>query len=111
MKELEVKSMLEDSRIPYQYKCCGRLSSEFLDGVDYAEQRIMEKGVEMWLACDGDGDLYVYACKPYRIQAFGNWGWKSPYVGDSMRLKSELFPEVTFENSPVKARIVILEDE
>jgi hypothetical protein len=52
MKELEVKAMLEDNRIPEQYKRGGRLSSEFLDGVDYAEQRIMEKGVEMWVARD-----------------------------------------------------------
>jgi hypothetical protein len=47
MKELEVKSMLADERIPAQYKLDDRLSSEFLDGVDYAEQHIIEKGVEV----------------------------------------------------------------
>jgi phosphoribosyl-ATP pyrophosphohydrolase len=55
MKKLEVKAMLGDNeRIPDEYKIGGRLSSEFLDGVDYAEQRIMESGVEVWLARDGD---------------------------------------------------------
>jgi hypothetical protein len=109
MKELEVKAMLEDSRIPEQYKLGGRLSSEFLDGVDYAEQRIKEKGVEVWMARDDDGDLYAYTCKPCRTQELGFWELEGPYLCDFIRLKSELFPEVTFENSPVKARI-ILED-
>jgi hypothetical protein len=107
MKELEVKAMLEDSRIPEQYKRGGRLSSEFLDGVEFAEQRIMEKGVEVWLARDDNRDLYAYTCKPYRTKEYGCRKWRSPYMSDFVRLKSELFPEVTFENSPVKARIIL----
>jgi hypothetical protein len=109
MKELEVKAMLADERIPEQYKRGGRLSSEFLDGVDYAEQRIMGSGVEVWLARDDNGALYAYTRKPYRTKEFGCWEWKSQYMGDFIRLKSELFPEVTVKHSPAKARI-ILED-
>jgi hypothetical protein len=105
MKALEIKTMLADERIPEQYKLGGRLSSEFLDGVDYAEQRIMEKGVGVWLARDGDNSLYLSEEKPERhgkVRVF-------KCDGLSTMLSDEMFPEVTFDNSPVKARI-ILED-
>jgi hypothetical protein len=101
--------MLEDSRIPEPYKLGGRLSSEFLDGVDYAEQRIMEKGVEVWLARDGGviGSLHLFRNPPSRnptSRVFTIHNFNIP-----LKLPNYFFPEVTFENSPVKARI-ILED-
>jgi hypothetical protein len=111
MKELEVKEMLADSRIPEQYKCGGRLSSEFLDGVDYAEQRIMEKGVEIWLARNEKGYLHAHLHKP-TLNHIGNSGgyWCDRKSSAHLfQLDSSSFPEVTFENSPVKAQI-ILED-
>jgi hypothetical protein len=106
MKELEVKEMLEDSRIPEQYKRGGRLSSEFLDGVDFAEQRIMEKGVEVWLARNKNGKIFAHLAKPSRLVKFFVSSQNIMYLGDD---KDNVFPEVTFENSPKKARI-ILED-
>jgi hypothetical protein len=114
MKELEVKAMLEDSRIPEQYKLGGRLSSEFLDGVDYAEQRIMEKGVEVWVARDSYGWLSVFPHKPAKFLNYDKdkkyYSWNDPKdFAHIIHLHPDLFPEVTFENSPVKARI-ILED-
>jgi hypothetical protein len=72
----------------------------------------MESGAEVWLARDdGNGDLYAYTCKPYILKEFGFKEWKSPIMTDFIRLKSELFPEVTFKNSPKKARIILEEDE
>jgi hypothetical protein len=109
MKELEVKAMLEDSRIPEQYKRGGRLSSEFLDGVDYAEQRIMEKGVEMWVARDYKG-VGAFTHRP--ISCYDKEGkiWlHKNYDNPIIRFRSYMFPELTLDNSPVKARI-ILED-
>jgi hypothetical protein len=111
MEELEVKSMLTDSRIPEQYKLGGRLSSEFLDGVDYAEQRIMEKGVEVWLAIDSEGDLKGFFDKPVFDPEEEIWTDNPGAIGNGpdFFLNEDDFPEVTIENSPVKARI-ILED-
>jgi hypothetical protein len=106
MIELEVKSMLADERIPAQYKLGGRLSSEFLDGVDYAEQRIMEKGVEVWLARNKNGKIFAHLAKPSRLAKILVSSQNIMYLGDD---KDNVFPEVTFRNSPVKARI-ILED-
>lgn len=72
----------------------------------------MNEGVEVWLARDENGDLCAYTCKPYRRkELFRLFRWESPYNGDFIRLKSELFPEVTFKNSPQKARLILEEDE
>jgi hypothetical protein len=89
------------------------LSSEFLDGVDYAEQRIMEKGVEVWVARDGYRTLMVFGTKPHLDNIryrplLPQWvAGCDPH--DGAYIAANNFPEVTFENSPVKARI-ILED-
>jgi hypothetical protein len=107
MKELEVKAMLADNRIPEQYKRGSRLSSEFLDGVDYAEQRIMEKGVRAWLMRDEKNLLYVFCQEPPANTKIIDH-WFSNWLPGHIEIKDDaLFPEVTFENSPVKARIVL----
>jgi hypothetical protein len=109
MKELEVKAMLEDDKIPEQYKLGGRLSSEFLDGVDYAEQRIMEEGLEVWLARDYKG-LGGFTEKPISCYDRDGKVWLHKNYNDPIfRLKGYLIDEVTHDNSPIKARI-ILED-
>lgn len=119
MEELEVKSMLADERIPAQYKLGGRLSSEFLDGVDYAEQHIMENSVEAWLARDKDGTLCAYPTRPFLYRSNGTWEYDetTESAGSTLSgfvlIERDLFPEVTFENSPKKAIIktrIILED-
>jgi hypothetical protein len=117
MEELEVKSMLADERIPAQYKLGGRLSSEFLDGVDYAERRIVESGVEVWLAIDRGfftgsfNFIKAFFRKPVLNKKMGIWHNDNEEVGSmaDFYLRMREFPEVTFSNSPVKARI-ILED-
>jgi hypothetical protein len=109
MKELEVKAMLADNeRIPDEYKIGGRLSSEFLDGVDYAEQRIMESGTEVWLARDPDGWLCIFNNKPLFNIACNAWLSIGGFTC-CIHFRHNFFPELTLKNSPVKARI-ILED-
>lgn len=43
MKEITIKEMLNDGEIPDSYKLGGRLDERFLAGVEYAEQKIMER--------------------------------------------------------------------
>lgn len=60
----------------------------------------------MWIARDKDGSLYLYSAKPY----IGNSGICFICNGDDIfisdcydcycRLDEDMFPEVTFENSP-----------
>lgn len=51
----------------------------------------------MWLARTKNGHLSAHSRKP----AYGFYGWYS-YDGDNLGLDKSEFPEVTFENSPIK---------
>jgi hypothetical protein len=74
----------------------------------------MEKGVEVWVARDSYGWLSVFPHKPAKFLDYEKdkkyYSWNDPKdFAHIIHLHPDLFPEVTFENSPVKARI-ILED-
>lgn len=115
MKELEIKSMLADPNIPDDYKLGGRLDERFLAGVEYAEAA-MEKAPELWIARNKDPELWIGGNKintgigsisllvdePIRNgDIFYNTISKMLYLPD------KLFPEITFENSPQKVKLVI----
>lgn len=108
MKELEVKAMLADPNIRDSYKLGGRLDERFLAGVEYAEAAI-EKAPTIWVARDKVRDgIYLYENKPSRDEEYGQF-----FEGDNdfiIGLPKTDFPEVTWENSPRKVKI-ILEDE
>lgn len=55
----------------------------------------------MWVARDKDGELYLYDAYPKKKSEF--FGCQFGY--SSMPLDGCLFPEVTWENSPVKAEL------
>lgn len=68
----------------------------------------MEKTV--WIARDKDGDLYLYSKKPELDNDTFTWGEEDELIFFSpnnrldvscyMQIDSDLYPEVTFENSP-----------
>ena len=64
--------------------------------------------MEMYLARDREGFLALYVSEPAKDEdvffpdVYDN-EWKEQYIV----LDKELFPEVTFENSPVKVEIKI----
>ena len=64
-----------------------------------------EQGVDVWLARDEDNELYIFHEKPVLMRGGGTWMYPDTYVSFD-----EQFPSVTFENSPVKARIIINEE-
>jgi hypothetical protein len=104
MKELEVKAMLADPNIPDSYKLGGRLDERFLAGVEYAEAA-MEKASEMWVARDRGGVMHFFINKPSYNEDFECFEPTKSLKATSRTC----FPEVTFENSPRKVRL-ILED-
>lgn len=61
--------------------------------------------MELWIARDIDGELKLYDRQPITMN-----GWFSPIRGfESLKLSEELFPEVTFENSPQKVELKLIE--
>ena len=56
----------------------------------------------IYIARDGDGDLAIYEDKPTYNKVFGSYDGKIIQY-----INSDLYPEVTFENSPVILKPVI----
>lgn len=56
-----------------------------------------------WIARYKDGDLFLYDNKP--VRADDGYDVFDAIDGDSYQIASELFPEVTWENSPQRVRL------
>ena len=61
----------------------------------------MKRTYEGWLSRDASGDLYFGQEKP--IDNGGIWN----DMGENMQLRDSDFPNVTYENSPVKVTMTI----
>ena len=60
----------------------------------------------MWIAREENGLLALWSKKPYLGWYDGpKWMAKGAFTADE--INKELFPEVTFENSPVKVELKI----
>lgn len=61
--------------------------------------------MKLWIARDANGELYLYEMEP--IGTFDYF--YSSYV--SIKIDKNLFPEVTFENSPQEVELKLLNSE
>ena len=59
----------------------------------------------MWIARDKDGKLYFYNLKPDRIDNY----FRCSFAG-MLRINPDLFPEVTWENSPVEVELKLTKE-
>lgn len=59
----------------------------------------------MWIARDKDGSLFLYEIKPKKYEEYFDSirGYKA------IQLNDELFPEITFENSPREVKLKIVD--
>lgn len=58
----------------------------------------------LWIARDLDGELKLYDNQPMIINE-----WFVPQRGfDSLELDEQLFPEITFENSPQEVELKLI---
>lgn len=60
--------------------------------------------MKLWIARDEDGDLYLYEREPIRESDF----FYSSY--DTIEVDKNLFPKVTFENSPQEVELKLVEE-
>jgi hypothetical protein len=62
--------------------------------------------MKLWIARDYNGELYLYTKKP----KFGSDADKGFFYGDDWwEIDRNLFPEVTFENSPQEVELKLIE--
>ena len=67
--------------------------------------------MELWIARDESSDLNLYHLKPKLKKSVCNMSfWQPQKFGIEYPICSDLFPEVTFENSPKKIKIEIIEE-
>ena len=62
--------------------------------------------MKLWIARDKDGELRLHEGMPYKLD--GDNIWCSCF--SAITLEDDLFPEVTFENSPMEVEIVSKEE-
>lgn len=61
--------------------------------------------MKLWIARNISGKLTLFEEEPYVVD--GDWGtWRT--YGSCMVIDKELFPEVTFENSPQKVELKLI---
>lgn len=54
--------------------------------------------MNVWIARDISGSLWIYTEKPYNDGGI----FMPQMMGDCWKLPSDMYPEVTFENSPIE---------
>lgn len=64
--------------------------------------------MEFWIARDDDMELYLYNEQP-KLNRMRIWS-VSTESGKSYRLDSDLFSEVTLENSPKRVELKLIEE-
>lgn len=61
--------------------------------------------MKLWIARDKNGDLYLHDTKPHRdVDTFHSFG---PYSKD-IYLWDDMFPSVTWENSPQEVELKLV---
>ena len=61
--------------------------------------------MKMWVARDFGGLLYLFLKKPIKLVKYNCWDGVGYY-----KIDQDLFPEVTFENSPMKVELKLVND-
>ena len=88
-------------------------SDDCLYEEDYGVQEYIKKENKgVWIARDKDGDLSIYYGKPIKNE-FDQWEVDLDLFEDDSNvayycdLPREVYPEITFENSPVMIKLII----
>ena len=68
----------------------------------------------VWIARDKNGELFVYSSEPQRMDFPEENGQLLGYFTSNeeeriIRLDNDLYPEITYENSPVKCTLIVNE--
>lgn len=67
--------------------------------------------MKLWIARDFDGILNLYVNKPSLDSNDNMYYTDSDMEDDYLNIDKDLFPEVTFENSPQQVEIKLVKEE
>lgn len=69
--------------------------------------------MKLWIARDGDGELHMFLHEPITSNKPGYQVWEDPtdnYSYGEYLIDCQLFPEITFENSPKEVELKLVEN-
>lgn len=61
----------------------------------------------VWVARDKDGELWLYNNKPVKTDFAGIF--HNGAFGDGMPIDNRIYPEITYDNSPVKIKLLFID--
>ena len=74
-----------------------------------SKKRVIEwiSNMKLWIAKDKNGALALYTEEP---MLYYNSQYEGPYKSQMIDLDEDLFPEVTFENSPQQVELKLVKE-
>lgn len=61
----------------------------------------------VWVARDKDGELWLYNNEPVKADFAGIF--HNGPLGDGMPIDDRIYPEITYDNSPVKVKLLFID--
>lgn len=92
----------EYETIRYETYKCSVPECDCLEESDPEVQKYIQESIILWIARDKNGGLFVYKEKPY-LDPYGSFDSDK---GGCFVLDPKMYPEVTFENSPKKLKVL-----
>lgn len=65
--------------------------------------------MKLWIARDKDGELCLYKTKPWKRENTDYYNDEFDCDDYFMNIDEDLFPEITFENSPQQVELKLIE--
>ena len=59
----------------------------------------------VWVARDADNSLWIYTTKPVKSDGM----FHCSAAGEMFQIDDSVYPEITFENSPVKVKLLFID--
>lgn len=87
----------------------------FIAGVEWDREQMMKEAVEGWVAADSDTDgkrrVTFFSQKPVRdvLTEYKYWAATRPRY-ESIKLDSNAFPDLKWEDEPKKVKLIIIEE-
>lgn len=97
------KKMVEEKRAE-QVRIVKRMESA-KRAIREAYWQSWDKLPSVWVARDDDGSLWIYTTKPVK----GGGMFSCSATGDMFQIDDSVYPEITFENSPVKVKLLFID--
>jgi hypothetical protein len=76
-------------------------------GEEYVASK--ERGVSVWIARDKNGELYLYKSEPWRCKEDKNGHFDCDADEMLLPMDSDMYPEITWENSPKEFELKAVE--